>query len=66
MDASMPNIITTMKNEERKFVFNVQAYRKLSVTEMRQALSIWLRQSRRKKIPKNQTVTVISIHGFEG
>jgi hypothetical protein len=55
-----------VKNYKRNLTFNVRAYRKLTVAEMKQALSVWLRQSRRKTLPKNQTVTVISIHGFDG
>lgn len=60
-----PKIITTLKSKEKNFVFRVHAYRRLSETEMQQALQVWLRTSHRKKIPSNKTVDFKAIHGFD-
>jgi len=60
-----PNIVSTLKIEELNFTFCVRAYRKLTKTELQNNLQIWLNHSRYKKIPKNKTVEVISILGYD-
>lgn len=60
-----PNIVSTLKIEELNFTFCVGAYRKLTKTELQNNLQIWLNHSRYKKIPKNKTVEVISILGYD-
>ncbi len=62
----MPNVVTTLKIKEKNFIFHVQAYRRLSESEMKHSLAAWLQQTRRTSIPSNKTITVISIHGYEG
>lgn len=62
MDA--PNVVTTLRNKELNFVFRVRAYRNLTQIEIERELAIWMQQSNTKRIPRNQTVEVISIRGF--
>ena len=60
-----PNIITTLRKSDIGFAFRVQAYRKLSESEMYCVLRKWMAQTRRKTLPKNKTITYHTIHGFD-
>ena len=61
----IPPIITEYLDEGRNFALRVHAYRHLTREEMGFCLSEWLRSTRRKKIPRNKTVDVLSFLGSE-
>ena len=65
MDIVPPNIVTVWKKPEYNFEFRVLAYRHLNNREMQFALKRWMKQDRRKTIPKNQTITYQTIIGFD-
>jgi hypothetical protein len=57
-----PNVVT-----ERKIgdcTVRVLAFRKVTETEFNQALNAWLKQNRKKSLPKNKTVTIQTILGL--
>ncbi len=65
MDISMPSVVTTLRKDDYNFEFQVIAYRHLSEQEMLSVLKRWMRQTRRKTIPKNKTITYQTIIGFD-
>lgn len=60
-----PDVVTTLKDKKRNFVFRVHAYRVLSSSEMHFALRMWMNQTRHKKIPSNTTIDYCAIHRFD-
>lgn len=61
----LPTIRSTFVDEEENFTFHVLAYRPLTPEELQRALEVWLKLSRRKKVPRNKTVEVLTIAGFD-
>ena len=49
-----PNVESVLKMSENNFEFHVYAYRKLNYTELVSVLKIWMRNERRKKLPKTR------------
>ena len=60
-----PDVSTEWHDEKNNFTFRVLAYREVTAEEMRQSFTFWMQSERRKKIPKNQCVEVISILGHK-
>lgn len=65
MDTEFPNVVTRRELKEYNSVLIVRAYRRLSDNELNLALSKWMKAKRLKKIPRNTTIEVISICGFD-
>lgn len=59
-----PNVESILKMSENNFEFHVFAYRKLNYSELISVLKIWMRNERRKKIPKNKVVTFYTMMGI--
>lgn len=59
-----PSVLTEIYVEKLNFTFCVRAYRKVTENEMRNALRFWMQSERRKKLPKNMRVEVVTIHGY--
>lgn len=64
MEMIKPNVVNKLK--KGNFTLNVLAYRSLNKTELMQAAAVYLRSSKRKSLPKNGEVTVISTIGLNG
>ena len=59
-----PNVESVLKMSENNFEFHDYAYRKLNYTELVSVLKIWMRNERRKKLPKNKIVTFYTTIGM--
>ena len=65
-DMAVPRIVTEIVDAKTSCTLRFFAYRKLSEAEMRQGVALWLRKNRRKTLPRNRTISIYSIHGFDG
>ncbi len=63
MDDMIPNVKTTVRVGD--FTLGVYAYRTITKAEARLALGMWLKSSKRKKVPKSGTGKVVTIFGFD-
>lgn len=61
-DMPLPNI-ATIRKYTNDFTLKVMAYRKLTDEEMLQALHNYMVKNQLQHIPKNKTLTIMSIHG---
>jgi hypothetical protein len=59
----MPNVRHTARDEARNLTFHVMAYRALTREEVAGAVRYWFTQLRKKKAPKNQTITILTVFG---
>jgi hypothetical protein len=59
-----PSVLTVLRDKERNFVLKIYAYRQLSESEAKQALSVWLSSQKLKRVPQNKTVITYSILGY--
>lgn len=64
-DFKAPDVVTTLKNKELNFTFQVVAYRRLSEKEMHSALRIWMRQRGLSKIPRNRVGKLVLTVGLD-
>jgi hypothetical protein len=58
---NLPNVVT-----ERKIggcLVRVLAFRKVTESEFNQAVNVWLKQNRKKTLPKNKIVTIQTTFG---
>lgn len=60
-----PSVVSTLRSDELNFTFHVKAYKKLTHSELKRILNIWMRHKRITKLPKNKTITYITILGFD-
>ena len=64
-DFPRPDVVSTMIESKSNCTIKFYAYRKLTRQEMIQGLHIWMNQNRRKSLPKNGSIKVITIHGHD-
>lgn len=62
MDDIVPNVKTTVRIGD--FTLEVYAYRTIIKAEAQLALGMWLKSSKRKKLPKSGIGKVVTIFGF--
>jgi hypothetical protein len=58
---TLPNVVT-----ERKIdgcIVRVLAFRRVTESEFNQALNVWLKQNRKKTLPKNEIVKIQTTFG---
>lgn len=60
-----PDVITTLKDSRRNFVFHAIAYRHLSEREMYTVLRTWMRQKNLKHIPRDVVVDYVLTIGLD-
>lgn len=65
MSIHQPTVTSTLKKPDYNFELRVIAYRPLSKSELCSVLKLWMRQTRRKTIPKNKIITYQTIIGFD-
>lgn len=65
MDMEFPRVVTKRELKEYNSVLIVRAYRQLSNAEMNLALAKWMNAKRLTKIPRDTTIEVTSIFGFD-
>lgn len=63
MDDMTPNVKTTVRIGD--FTLDIYAYRTITKAEAQLALGMWLKSSKRKKVPKTGSGKVITIFGFD-
>ena len=62
----MPNVRTTIEDQNLKITFHVMAYRTLSRDEMILAVRHCMSQKKRKRPKPGQEITIISTIGANG
>jgi predicted membrane chloride channel (bestrophin family) len=59
----MPNVRNTIRDEARNLTFHILAYRTLRPAEMILMVRQWAAQQRRRKMLKNQQITILTTFG---
>ena len=62
----MPDVRSSIRDAKNNVTYHVLAYRPLSHQEVLQSVAMYHAQPkvrRRKKLPRNETITIVTLHG---
>ena len=60
-----PNVVSTIKDEERDITYRIVAYRTLTYAEKVSAVKAFLAQKRKPKLKAGSTITMVTIIGHD-
>jgi len=61
-----PDIVSTIVDKERDITYRVVAYRQLTRDELVMSVRHFHAQKKKPKVKPGQTVTIVSVIGFDG